>query len=98
MNLQFYEYDTAGRLVRVIARHLDGGDRITASYEFDAAGDKKKIVYVDVAAQPPDTSYTWRVEGIDSCYSVPGAATLAALYNEHGKPTALIFTTVRTSR
>jgi len=91
VDLQFHDYDVAGRLVRVIARPQGGGDRIVESYEYDAAGRKKKMVYVDLAAQLPGTHYTWSVEGTDSSYSAPGAATLTTLYNERGQPTDLLF-------
>ena len=91
VDLQFYEYDSAGRLVRVIARPKGGGDRIAESYEYDAAGRKKKTLYVDSAAQRPDTQYAWGVEGTDSSYSAPGAATLTTLYNEREQPTDLLF-------
>jgi len=90
-NVQFYEYDTAGRLVRIIARPRDGGDRIAESYEYDAAGRKKKVVYVELTSQQPDTWCGWGVEGTDSIYSAPGAATLTTLYNERDQPAELLF-------
>jgi len=91
VDLQFYEYDSAGRLVRVIARPKGGGDRIAESYEYDAAGRRKKTLYVDLAAQRPDTRYVWGVEATDSSYSAPGATTLTTLYNEREQPTDLLF-------
>ena len=91
VNLQLYDYDAAGRLACVIARSKDGGDRVAESYEYDAAGRKKKTLYVDLAAQRPDTQYAWGVEGTDSGYSAPGAATLTTLYNGHEQPTELLF-------
>jgi hypothetical protein len=91
VDLQIYEYDSAGRLVRVIARPKGGGDRITESYEYDPVGRKKKTLYVDSAAQRPDALYAWGVEGTDSSYSAPGANTLTTLYNEREQPTDLSF-------
>lgn len=90
-HLQFYDYDTAGRLVRIFVRPPGGEDRISESYEYDAAGRKKKTFYVDVATQRPDTQYAWGVEGTDSSYSAPGATTLTTLYNEREQPTDLLF-------
>lgn len=90
-SLHISEYDAAGRLVRVITRSADGGDRIAESYEYDPDGRKKKTFYVDVANQRHDTQYGWGVEGTDSYYSSPGATTLTTLYNEHEQPTQLLF-------
>jgi hypothetical protein len=91
MDLQYYEYNTAGQLVRVIAQPNGGGDRIAESYDYDAGGRKKKTFYVDLAAQRPNTHYAWGIEGTDSNYSAPGAATLTTLYNERDQPTNLDF-------
>ena len=91
VDLLFYDYDTAGRLARVTARPMGGGDRIAEAYEYDSAGRKKKTLYVDLAAQRPNTQYAWGVEGTDSSYSAPGAATLTTLYNGHEQPTDLLF-------
>jgi YD repeat-containing protein len=81
VDLQVYEYDTRGRLIRVFARPQGGADRIVESYEYSDTGGKKKTLYADVAAQRPDTYYAWGVEGTDSSYSAPGAATLTTLYH-----------------
>jgi YD repeat-containing protein len=91
LDLQSYEYSAAGQLVRVIARPNGGGDRIAESYEYDSAGRKKKTFYVDLASQVPNTHYGWGVEGTDTSYSAPGAATLTTLYNEREQPTDLDF-------
>jgi len=93
VDVQFYNYDMAGRLIRVITRPQSqgGGDRIAESYEYDAAGRKKKILHFDLAAQRPDTDYVWGVEGTDTCYSAPGAATLTTLHNERDQPTDVLF-------
>jgi hypothetical protein len=91
MDLQVYEYDTPGRLIRVSARPQGGADRIVESYEYSDTGGKKKTRYVDETAQRPDTHYAWGVEGTDSAYSAPGAATLTTLYNERDQPTDVLF-------
>jgi hypothetical protein len=89
--LQIYEYDTTGRLKRVITRSPGSSDRVVESYEYDPPGHKRKTLYVDLASQRPDTHYFWGVEGTDSSYSAPGATTLTTLYNERDQPTALLF-------
>ncbi len=91
VDIQIYEYDTPGRLIRVLARSQGGGDRIVESYAYSETGGKKKTLHVDVAAQRPDTHYAWGVEGTDSAYSAPGAATLETRYNERDQPTDVFF-------
>ena len=88
---QSYEYDSAGRLARLITRDGHGRDRIAERYEYDATGLKKKTLYVDLALQRPDTQYFWGVEGTDSSYSAPGAATLTTFHNTRDQPTELLF-------
>jgi YD repeat-containing protein len=91
VDVQRYEYDAAGRLVRLVARAQDGHDRIAETYEYDATGRKRKTLYVDLAAQRPDTHYSWDVEGTDCSYSAPGAATLTTFHNMGNQPTELLF-------
>jgi YD repeat-containing protein len=91
VDVQRYEYDAAGRLVRLVARAQDGHDRIAETYEYDATGRKRKTLYVDLAAQRPDTHYSWGVEGTDCSYSAPGAATLTTSHNTRDQPTELLF-------
>jgi YD repeat-containing protein len=88
---QRYEYDDAGRLIRIVAQAADGSDRVTESYEYDASGRQKKTFHVDLTVQRSDTMYSWGVEGTDSGYSAPGAATLTILHNMRDQPTELLF-------
>jgi hypothetical protein len=48
-------------LVRVVAQPK-GGDHTAETYEYDAAGRKKKTLYVDLATQSPQTLYGRRVD------------------------------------
>ena len=91
VGVQIYEYDTAGRLARLIARDKDGSERVAETYAYDIAGRKKKTLYVDLATQRPNTQYAWGVEGSDSSYSAPGAATLTTIYDERERPNTLLF-------
>ena len=86
-----YEYDAAGRLVLLVARVEGGADRIAERYEYDAVGRMKKTLYVDLAAQRPDTHYAWGVEGTDTTYSAHGAATLTTFHNVRDQPIELLF-------
>ena len=91
VGLQIYEYDAAGRSARLIARAKDGGERVAETYTYDTAGRKKKTLYVDLTMQDPNIHTTWGVEGSDSSYSAPGAATLTTVYDEREHPTELLF-------
>ncbi|HEV2691063.1 MAG TPA: hypothetical protein VGV35_21050 [Bryobacteraceae bacterium] len=91
IGLQRCEYDSAGRLVRLIARDKDGVDRVTESWNYDPMGRKTRTLYVDVAGQSPNTTYGWAVEGTDAIYSAPGAASLTTLYNEREQPAQILF-------
>jgi YD repeat-containing protein len=91
VDLQRYEYDAAGRLARIVARAQDGHERVSESYEYDAAGGKKKTLHVDVAAQRPNTNYFWGADGTDSGYSAPGTAAVTTLHNTSDQPIELVF-------
>jgi len=91
VSLQIYEYDTSGRLARLIARAKDGCERVAETYAYDTAGRKEKTLYVDLTMQRPNIHTTWGVEGSDSSYSAPGAATLTTVYDEREHPTEMLF-------
>jgi YD repeat-containing protein len=88
---QRYEYDAEGRLLRVVACTGGGSERIAESYEYSAAGQKTKLVHVDVTTQSSDTMCMWWIEGAECGYSVPGAATISTLHNACDQPTELLF-------
>jgi YD repeat-containing protein len=79
---QSYEYDDAGRLAQVIDHCQAGVDRVLETYEYDSAGRKKKI---------SSAQYGLIVEGTNSGFSVPGAATVTTVYNERDQVINLLF-------
>jgi len=79
-----------GRLLRVFARN-GGCDHTVETYEYTPSGRKSKTFHVDVTTQHTDTRYAWGVEGTDSAYSAPGAASLTTIYNQHDQPAQLLF-------
>ena len=87
--VQHYEYDSVGRLVRLVARTEDGLDRLAESYEYDATGRKRKTFYVDLTMQGLATHYCF--EGSDYGYSAPGAVTLTTLHNTRDQPIEVLF-------
>lgn len=90
VNLCLYKYDADARLVRVLAGN-EGGDRTLETYEYGPSGCKRKTLYVDLAIQRSGRHHSWSVEGTDSGYSAPGAATLTTIYNYRDQPEQLIF-------
>ena len=90
-NLRLYEYDDSGRLSRIIERTEGGSDRVVESYDYSSYGRKTKTQCVDLTSQRRNTHYSFGVEGTDTCYSAPGAATLTTLYNEREQPIEVVF-------
>jgi hypothetical protein len=90
-NLRLYEYDDSGRLSRIIERTEGGNDRVVESYDYSSYGRKTKTQCVDLTSQRRNTHYSFGVEGTDTCYSAPGAATLTTLYNEREQPIEVVF-------
>jgi YD repeat-containing protein len=90
-HFQVCEYDHAGRLKRQLSRDSNGSERVSESYSYDADGRKTKAHFVDLAAQRPNTNYSWGVEGSKASYSAPNTATLTTAYDQAGRPTAVLF-------
>src|SRR5262249_35480705 len=44
---KLYEYDSAGRLSKIVMPDKNGQDRVAEIYSYDADGRKKKIVHID---------------------------------------------------
>jgi hypothetical protein len=89
--LRHYEYDHAGRLTRHLLRDSEGVERTIDSYSYDADSRKTKTHFVDLAAQRPNTNYSWGVEGSKVFYSAPNAAKQTTSYDPAGRPTQLLF-------
>ena len=91
VHIELYQYDELGRPIRTLARTGESGERVTETYLYDEAGRKQKTFHIDVASQRADTRYSWGIEGTDSCYSAPGAATMTTAYDELGHPLTVSF-------
>jgi len=63
VSLRLHEYDSRGRLIRVIDRSANGRDRLAEAYEYDAARLTKKTQYVDAAALSGSASLGWAADG-----------------------------------
>ena len=92
IDLHHYNYGSAGRLERVLVRGPDDRERIAESCEYDAAGRKRKTLYVDLTVKGSGgTHYSSGVEGTDCAYSAPGAVTVTTLHNTRDQPAELLF-------
>jgi hypothetical protein len=61
-----YEYDSAGRLLRLVARDKDGTAHIAESCAHDAIGGKTRTLYVGATGQRANTDCGWAIEGTDA--------------------------------
>jgi YD repeat-containing protein len=90
-NLGLYEYDTAGRPTRQLSRDAAGKQRTIEIYTYDAEGHKTKTHFIDLAAQSQNAHYCLGVEGSETSYVAPNAATLTTVYGQSGRPTTVLF-------
>jgi YD repeat-containing protein len=90
-NLGLYEYDPAGRPTRYISRDAAADERTIESYTYDAEGRKTKTHFIDLAARSPNAHYSLGVEGSETSYVAPNAATLTTTYDQSGRPTTVLF-------
>jgi len=83
-----YEYDTAGRISRVLARDSEGLERVAETYSYDATGLKTHTRYVD---SDPRADVFRGVEGTDACFAARGAVAITTLFDAHDRPTTVLF-------
>ena len=81
------EYDSSGRLARVIAWTAEGSEHTAETYEYEERC-KKKTVLVDTGGQTPNA---WGVEGTDSFYPGHGAKCVTTVYDERDRPVEMQF-------
>jgi hypothetical protein len=89
--LQSCRYDSQGRLTRLLTQSESGVERVSETYEYDAAGQKKKTFFVDPTAPTSNSTAFWSAEGTDVSYSAQGTTSLTTLYNLSNQPTQLLF-------
>jgi hypothetical protein len=83
-----HEYDDLGRL-RLLAIHHAGSTRVTEEYEYDAAGQRRKIQYLN-GDECADTAFAL-VEDAETYYSAPGTEKIVTLYDERDRPAEVLF-------
>jgi hypothetical protein len=87
--LQSCRYDSQCRLTRLLTQSESGVERVSETYEYDAASQKKKTFFVDPMALL-STAF-WSAESTDVSYSAEGTTSLTTLYNLSNQPTQLLF-------
>lgn len=92
-----HTYDASGRSVSAATVDAAGARHETERCRYDENGRKTKVVFLTV----PDTGGVscstgscgtmYSVEGTDVAYSAPGATTITTLYDEHERPSEVVF-------
>jgi len=83
-SLRRYEYDEAGRIVRLLLRDHEGTERVLEGYAYDAQGRKTKTYFAH-------ETVGYGVDGSKTFYSAPNATTIITVYNGAHRPTELLF-------
>jgi hypothetical protein len=94
--IRIYEYDSAGRISKLIVPDKNGNDRIYETYAYNANGRKTKITHIEDEPRsetrgPQDCGTVFGLDGTETAYGAPGAATITSIYDEHGRPTEHLF-------
>jgi hypothetical protein len=92
-----HTYDVGGRAASAATVNVDGTKHETERCQYDENGRKTKIVFLAV----PETSGAtcsagscgtmFGVDGTNVAYSAPGATTSTTIYDEHDRPSEVIF-------
>lgn len=85
-HLWIYEYDSLGRLTRHLARGSDGNEHVLETYSYDTPGSKTKTHF-----PPSGANYHIAIEGSQTYYTAPNAATIVTSYNRADRPTETLF-------
>jgi YD repeat-containing protein len=87
-----YEYDSPGRLTRVLETDKEGRQRVAEKRWHEPDGSKRKITYIYIdPAIPAGTSMMYGVDGTDAGYSAPGATQITSIYDQLGRPIEHLF-------
>ena len=88
---KLYEYDSVGRLSRVIILDEGGKQRVAETYSYDDTGTKKKITHIAPQLPSGSCGTMFGVEGSDVAYGAPGATNITSIYDERGRPVGHLF-------
>jgi len=88
---QAFEYDSAGRVSRIILHDEDGGQRIAETYSYEPDGRKTKITHIDPKWSSGDSATMFGVDGTDVSYAAPGATNITSIYDASSRPIEHLF-------
>ena len=94
-----YFYDEAGRHVRTVQQSRDGVQTDLEICSYDADGKKTKVHFLfsrDAnweceAGNTCGASTGYGIEGTDTAYGAPGAATITTIYDDQNLPAKVLF-------
>jgi YD repeat-containing protein len=83
-----YEYDSAGRLSRVLERNAQERERVAETYSYDTAGLKTHTRHLESGSC---ANVFLDVDGTDACFALRGAVAITTRYDAHGRPVTALF-------
>jgi hypothetical protein len=92
-----HTYDVDGRLASSVTVDVDGTKREAELCRYDESGRKTRVVFLPVPESSGASCSTgscgtmYGVEGTDVAYSAPGATTSTTTYDEHERPSEVVF-------
>jgi hypothetical protein len=92
-----HTYDVGARSASAVTVDVDGTKHETERCQYDENGRKTKVVFLPVPETSGATCATgscgtmYGVEGTDVAYSAPGATTSTTIYDEHERPSEVVF-------
>ena len=88
--LRRHEYDSSGRLLRMVEHDRLGHERVAETWEYTASGSRTKITFVDPSTNRSAIA-AWAVDGSDAFYSAPATASLRTVCDDRDRVTELLF-------
>jgi hypothetical protein len=92
-----HTYDVGGRSASAATVDADGTKHDNERSQYDENGRKTKVVFLPVPKTSGATCSTgscgtmYGVEGTDVAYSAPGATSSTTIYDEHERPSEVVF-------
>jgi len=88
-SVRLHEYDTAGRLTRVLVRTAEGREHVDETYQYDGVGRKQRTFHPDPFGPFSSGCCFFGVESTDTSYSAPGTTTVVTRYDDADQPLSL---------
>jgi len=90
---QILEYDSEGRISRVIVPGKDGTQRVAEFYSYEPDGRKKKTLHIEshYTCEGGGCGPMFGVDGTDVAYGAPGATSVTSIYDHRAHPVEHLF-------